>query len=274
MPRSARKISSTGIYHVMVRGIDHTTIFHDDQDCLTFLYILRACKYYTGQTLNATTSRRSQGDQSPINISSPASDSAFDLYSYCLMGNHVHLLLREVNEPVHQIMKRVGIRYVSYYNQKYKRSGHLFQDRFKSVPVEDERALLATYRYIALNPVKARITVQAGKYEWCSFHPGNIPAKHDLFLSPLPVDIPDRQLTEFVRSDQQEINPFPERLSDRTAEMILLRVTGLEHAQDLRFLSMEKQKLYFRILLDDNLSVHQMSRLTGVPRKIIASALS
>ena len=53
----------------------------------------------------------------------------YKLYACCLMGNHVHLLIRETDEPLHEIMKRIGVTYVAYYNQKYDLLGHLFQDR-------------------------------------------------------------------------------------------------------------------------------------------------
>jgi REP element-mobilizing transposase RayT len=103
MARDARKRSETGIYHVMLRGINHQTIFEDDEDSEKFLDCLAESKKL----------------------------SEFDLYAYCLMGDHVHLLLKERTETLAQIFRRLGARYVYWYNWKYQRSGHLFQDRFK-----------------------------------------------------------------------------------------------------------------------------------------------
>ena len=108
MPRTARKKSSTGIYHVMLRGINRQSIFEDDEDNEKFLQTIKDCKDV----------------------------SEFELYGYCLMGNHVHLLLKEGKESLELVFKRIGARYVFWYNWKYRRCGHLFQDRFKSEAVE------------------------------------------------------------------------------------------------------------------------------------------
>lgn len=89
------------------------------------------------------------------------------------MGNHVHLLLREGKEPLSQIFKRLGVRYVYWYNWKYKRTGHLFQDRFKSEPVEDDTYFLAVLRYIYQNPVKAGLCEKPEEYQWSSYFPSS-----------------------------------------------------------------------------------------------------
>ena len=80
------------------------------------------------------------------------------LLAYCLMGNQIHLLLKEGKESLEQVFKRIGGRFVYWYNVKYQRVGHLFQDSFKSERVDDEAYLLAVIRYIHQNPVKAGIT--------------------------------------------------------------------------------------------------------------------
>ena len=91
------------------------------------------------------------------------------LYQYCLMDNHVHLLLKTGSESLSHLMKRIGVRYAAYFKWKYHRTGHLFQDRFRSEPVEDDSYLLAVYRYIVLNPVKAGLCEKPGAYPWCGF---------------------------------------------------------------------------------------------------------
>jgi REP element-mobilizing transposase RayT/DNA-binding transcriptional regulator YiaG len=101
-------------------------------------------------------------------IKSKKKESSFILYAYCLMDNHVHLLLNTNNENLAEIMKSVTVRYASFYNWKYNRVGHVFQDRFKSEPVEDERYLLGVIRYIHNNPLKAGIVDSAADYEWSS----------------------------------------------------------------------------------------------------------
>ena len=138
MPRQARKKSESGIYHVMLRGINQQQIFEDSEDCDKFIQILQECKAVSG----------------------------FKLFAYCLMGNHIHLLIKPEKEPLEQVFKRIGGRYVYWYNVKYQRVGHLFQDRFKSEPVEDDSYFLTVIRYIHQNPVKAGLCKNIKDYKY------------------------------------------------------------------------------------------------------------
>ena len=125
----------------MIRGNERKNIFHDDEDKLRFIEIVH---------------EKQQADR-------------FFLHAFCLMDNHVHLMLSEGNEDLAKVMKRISVSYVYYFNKKYRRVGHLFQDRFKSEVVEDEGYVLALARYIHQNPVKAGIVNSADKYKWSSF---------------------------------------------------------------------------------------------------------
>jgi putative transposase len=141
MPRHQRLQSKTGTYHVMMRGNEKKNLFLDEADKQRFLDILFARKKETGLLV----------------------------YAYCLMDNHVHLLIKVVSDGLATIMKRINTSYAYYFNQKYQRVGHLFQDRFKSEPVEDEKYLLAAIRYIHNNPVRAKLVEKAEHYKWSSF---------------------------------------------------------------------------------------------------------
>ena len=141
MPRQARKKSESGIYHVMLRGINQQQIFEEDEDYVKFLQIVE--------------------DYQAI--------SKYKVYAYCLMSNHIHLLIREEEEPLEQIFKRIGSKYVYWYNVKYQRKGHLFQDRFKSETVDNETYFLTVIRYIHQNPVKAGICEKIDDYKYSSF---------------------------------------------------------------------------------------------------------
>ena len=138
MSRMARKKSCTGLYHVMLRGADRRTLFSDDEDNQRFLEILQRVKR----------------------------ESMFQLFAYCLMGNHVHLLLQEGKEPLGMTFKRIGFSYVHYYNWKYQLYGHLFQDRYRSEQVEDDAYFLDVLRYICQNPVKAGLCEKPFEYPW------------------------------------------------------------------------------------------------------------
>ena len=115
MPRKSREASSTGIYHVMLRGINRQDIFEDEEDFRAFIKILLAVRV------------RVEGDVAMKTI-------ACHFYAYCLMPNHVHLLLGEKQWKVGDVVKSIASSCVYYYNKKYGRIGHLFQDRFKSEP--------------------------------------------------------------------------------------------------------------------------------------------
>lgn len=142
MPRRPRTLSNTGIYHVMVRGINKMDIFKTAGEKDKYLDTL-----------------------AKMNL-----NGEFSLFGYCIMNNHAHLLIKEEEDPIHRTMKRIGISYAYYYNKKYDRIGPLFQDRFRSEMVETEDYLLACLRYIHNNPVKANITVNPAEYKWSSYN--------------------------------------------------------------------------------------------------------
>lgn len=141
MPRVKRILSESKIYHVMSRGNEKKNIFLDDEDRQKFLSIL--LKYL--------------------------SKIDYKIFSFCLMDNHFHLLIYEGEEGISSIMRFINTSYAEYFNHKYKRGGHLLQDRFKSEPVEGDAHLLAAVRYIHNNPVKAGMVKHPGMYAWSSY---------------------------------------------------------------------------------------------------------
>ena len=140
MPRMARKISKTGFYHIIIRGVNKTEIFVDDEDRKTFLHLL---KYYS------------------IGLNCK-------VYAYCLMDNHVHLLIEDKELKIGELMKNITCVYAGEFKKKYGRVGHLFQDRFKSQNIENQTYLLRLIRYIHRNPEKAGIC-KTENYRWSSY---------------------------------------------------------------------------------------------------------
>ena len=132
MPRQARKESGTGIYHVMLRGINRQDIFEETEDYVRMLSCMQ-------QMLEQYDD---QGNRLP---------PLCTFYAYCLMSNHVHLLLRVNQEDIGSTIKHLAVMYAIYYNQKYSRFGHVFQDRFKSEPVNDMAYFVTLLRYIHQN---------------------------------------------------------------------------------------------------------------------------
>ena len=126
----------------MIRGIEKSDIFHNDYDKLKFLDILEKKK----------------------------SENEFDLFAFCLMDNHVHLLLKEKEFSLSRIMKCINVSYALYFNKTYSRVGYLFQDRFKSEIINNEAYLLEVIRYIHNNPVKAGMVKNSTDYHWSSYN--------------------------------------------------------------------------------------------------------
>lgn len=90
----------------------------------------------------------------------------FYLYAYCLMPNHVHLLIEMQDDPLSRIMQRVLTSYSQYHNRKYKKIGHVFQGRYKSILCQTDRYLGELVRYIHLNPVRAKMVKRPEKYQY------------------------------------------------------------------------------------------------------------
>jgi REP element-mobilizing transposase RayT len=137
MPRKPR-IERNGYYHIINRGVAKNSIFLENSDYSKFLEILEEA----------------------------SKDYGFEIYSYCLMGNHYHLLIKINKENLSAIMQKVNSRYSIYFNKKYNRVGPLWQGRFKSWYVYDDVYLYTLVRYIEFNPIKVGITKKIGEYRW------------------------------------------------------------------------------------------------------------
>ena len=250
MPRTQRKKSTSSIYHVMLRGINQQQIFEDEEDYLRFLSVLRECKEV----------------------------SEYKLYAYCLMGNHVHLLLQEGKEPLDLIFKRIGSRFVYWYNLKYQRVGHLFQDRYKSEPVETEVYFLTALRYILQNPMKAGLEETPGTYGWSSY--ASYAGRSDgLTDSEMAIDLQggkDHLLAYLSERNEDRLMDVAERkpgLTDEQAKTIMKRVSGCESASAFQGLEAKRQKEVLSKMLKKGVSVRQAARMTGVPKTTVARCI-
>lgn len=99
-------------------------------------------------------------------VEEASTEYAFEIYSFCLMPNHYHLLVETKEENLSRFMQKIGSRYTVYFNKKYDRVGPLWQSRFKAYFVYTERYLYTLVRYIEFNPIKAEITREIGAYRW------------------------------------------------------------------------------------------------------------
>ena len=138
MARKARAEVEGGLYHVITRGNNRQQIFNVPTDCEKFLSLLAIQK----------------------------TKLPFFLYAYCLMPNHVHLLIEREADAVGRIMHRVLTGYSQYYNRGYSRVGHLLQGRYKAILCQSDEYLTELVRYIHLNPVRANMVSRPEQYRY------------------------------------------------------------------------------------------------------------
>ncbi|NLW90996.1 MAG: transposase [Syntrophomonadaceae bacterium] len=253
MPRKARVKSESGIYHIMMRGINRQCIFEEEEDYEKFIETIKRYKEISG----------------------------YEIYAYCLMSNHVHLLLKVGEEPLDQIMRRICGSYVYWYNWKYQRVGNLFQDRFKSEVVEDDAYLLIVQRYIHQNPIKAGLVKKVEHYKWNSINEYINKAKvvdSNLVLSMFNNN-PNEAKRAFIDYNNETEDcvclDIEERirLTDEEAREIIKRVAKVNHAGDLQNMDIKSRNIYLRELKEQHgLSVRQIERISGVNRGVIFKA--
>lgn len=249
MPRTGRKKSQTGIYHIILRGINKQMLFEDREDGERFLKTIEEYKV----------------------------DNAYKIYAYCLMENHIHILIKEENEELAIIMRKIGASYVYWYNLKYERTGHLFQDRFKSEAVEDEQYLLTVVRYIHQNPVKAKIVKNVNDYRWSSYNEyigKNKIADTDFILNIMSKNR-EKAISTFEqfhkKEDSEECLEIEEKIKikDSEAIKIIQKSCNINNPIDIQKMSLIERDSNLRKLKNEGLSSRQIARLTGISRKII-----
>ena len=175
MPRTARFKNCEAIYHIMCRSISEILLFRDNSDKEYYLRLLKRYK-----------------DKFKCRI-----------YSYCLMDNHLHMQLDTQGFDVSKFMHCVNTAFVRYYNTKYERHGHLFQDRFKSKILNSDQYLLAASAYIHNNPKDIGYEGKEELYQYSSY---------GIYLG-IRQDSLDLIHPDFIMSifDEQDINSFSKR---------------------------------------------------------------
>ena len=129
-----------GIYHVMLRGNNGQKIFYEDQDKWILMSFIQKSLFKCDAIAHA----------------------------YCLMPNHIHLVIQVNDISISNFMQYLECRYVKYFNQKYQRYGHLFQGRFKSILVNVDDYFLVLIRYIHQNPLRANLISSIDEFWWSS----------------------------------------------------------------------------------------------------------
>jgi len=262
MTRQPRLSSQSGIYHVMLRGVNRQQIFEDDDDYRKFIMILH-------------------------DMTSPKDELKRPLpprcafYTYCLMPNHVHLLIQEKEEKLSKTVKQIASRYAMYYNNKYEHFGHLFQDRFKSEPVESYSYFLTLIRYIHQNPVAGRLCQRVEDYDWSSWAEyTNAPNRVSAICAVTTVlnRIPLDELREQVHTPlpkAQQVLDFDRYRGIAPTEAVIDFLNSAYHVKDPKDLKTYPKVQRDEILqaaLDFGAGINQLSCLTSISTYIISRA--
>lgn len=248
--RTARKQSKADIYHVVARGTGQQIIFEDDADCEKFLELLK---------------REVEAGE-------------FELYAWCLMSNHVHMLVHATLETMALRMRRLLSRYAAYFNTRTGRVGHLFQERFLSEPVNDEKYLLTLVRYIHQNPMEAGIA-RVDQYRWSSYQ--EYLQGHGIGDVSFPLAV-FGGVKEFERMHETLLGEAscldvgdgrPVRaLPDAEALVLAQSLLGGVELDSLKTLPVRERNGHLGVLKRAGFSVRQIARLTGIGRGSIQRA--
>lgn len=246
MARLARRLSETGIYHVIFRGVNRYNIFEEDKDYFRILRIISDLK----------------------------EEIRFDIYAYCLMNNHAHLIIKESElSEISLIMKRMLIRYAGWFNKKYDRSGILIANRFRSEPVETEDYLLKLARYIHQNPVKGGLTTEIESYRWSSYK--EYLGISELCNTNLILSIIDRD--SFIKfnleidNEEYEITMKTAKIDDEFVKMRIKEILGGKDPFKLGEMPIyERNEIIRQLRTVEKFSVRQIERATGISRGVIS----
>ena len=245
MSRLSRTISESGVYHILFRGVNQQNIFEEASDFEKLKETIGAVK----------------------------KDLGFEIYAYCFMNNHVHIVLKEKNiGDISLIMKRILTKYARWYNIKYGRSGALIANRYKSVPVEIDEYFMHLIRYVHQNPIKAGITDKIENYPYSSY----VEYINKTELTDINFLFQKISLNEFIDYHQEvEIMKFrvtdSKRKTDEDVLMFLKKYYNIENPKSIsKFSKLERNKIL--VELKKEFPVRHLQRITGISRGVITNA--
>lgn len=242
MPRKARIVSETAYYHVISRGNNKQIIFESDNDYRHFIEIV--FQY-----------------SKKWKVKIPA---------YCLMNNHIHLLIYDPETNISNFMKGVNQKYAQYFNNKYGRIGTLFQDRYKSLAITDKQYLQTVFMYIIQNPARAKIC-STKRYKWNSYKEyskknSNIDEKS---WKPIIGDI--ENINYLISQKDGEILFFSkDPINNFQIRETLKHNFGIANPYAIQRMDIDFQKNAIRYLKHMGLKIKDISRITGISKNIVA----
>lgn len=245
--RTARKYSMSNVYHIILRGIDRQDIFYEDIDRYVFKNQLKTVK----------------------------NDFKYEIYSYCLMNNHVHLVIRVNQDNLSDSMKSLTVRYSMYFNKKYDRTGHMFENRFKSKNVETKEYFLELCRYVHRNPEKALIE-RTDRYKWSSYQ--EYIGKNDLINKKVLLHYFDDDINKFIqfmnesKYDNKKYLEYEiiNRISDDELMKLIIEFNSLKDISEISDFNKKGRDKLIKDIKDMEISnITQVSRVTKICRNVV-----
>ena len=193
------------------------------------------------------------------------------IYAYCLMPNHVHLLVKEHNVKISDAIKSISVSYAFYFNVKYEHLGHLFQDRYRSEPVDNDAYFVTVLRYILQNPVKGGLANHPGAWKWSSFlaYEQGRGALTDTKYAERFFEGRD-ELMEYLTAPNEDAvmdeEIFGRRLREDQAKEKMKRISHCGSASEFQALDRAAQKEYAKEMIRQGIPPAQLSRMTGMAR--------
>ena len=240
--RAAREISKSGLYHVVFRGVNKQHIFEEAEDYEKLIKVISTVK----------------------------EEMKCEIYVYCFMSNHAHILLKEKESgDISLIMKRILTKYARWYNIKYKRSGALIANRYKSKPIDVDEYFLSVVRYIHQNPVKAGLVAEIKEYKWSSY-PEYIDGRVGLADKEFVLSLIDkRAFEEFHSEEETSIFLIDDKMkvSDDEIRRKICQKYKIEPKSIGQMERNERNSILNE--LKKEFSIRQIERVTGVSRGVI-----
>ena len=246
MARCPRIKTNTNIYHIIIRGINRQDIFLDNQDYRKFIKELKRVK---GKYI-------------------------FEIYSYAFMKNHVHLVINDKNKNLSTAIQSLNISYSSYFNKKYERVGHLFENRFRSHTVESESYLKNVVRYIHKNPENAGLK----PYIWTSYCEYIVAKPNSIVTTQQVMNLFSYNVENFKifhdayvkNQDYDKDFEMPGRLQDDEAIKIIKEIINESNLMKIQNYEMNKKKETLKkIIRIEGITKIQVSRITGISKSTL-----
>jgi putative transposase len=158
MPYRKEQFANEEIYHIILRGLDDNLIFKDTNDYYRGIFSIyefnNASPIEIRKRRLARKTEKKKASGSPSSATFDKRDKLVEILCFCFMPNHIHLLVKQLRDDgIVRFMRKVGTGYAKYFNSKYKRKGYVFQNRFRSVYIEDDNQLRIIFNYIHANPI-------------------------------------------------------------------------------------------------------------------------